>query len=147
MAHHGKPLTQDDVLLLVADGAADAFPLDPIRVMKGAFLVSQIGKPEWRSLFSFRPYHYGPFDSSVYSARDRLLSTGLLGAVPAGRYDRYVLTEEGRARVAELESVVGEKDANWFRQIGAYVTTRSFSKLLAEVYEQYPQYAARSVLR
>jgi hypothetical protein len=31
-------LTPDDILLLVADGASGRFPLDPIRLMKGAFL-------------------------------------------------------------------------------------------------------------
>ena len=38
------PLTREDVLLLIADGATGAFPLDPIRLMKGAFLVSDMAR-------------------------------------------------------------------------------------------------------
>lgn len=147
MADHDRNLTQDEVLLMIADGGEETFPLDPIRVMKGAFLVSQIGAQEWRSLFNFRPYHYGPFDSSVYTARDRLLAAGLLSATPVGRYDRYAVTDSGRTYVAELEQRLSGRDADWLRQVGRYVTSRSFSQLLEEIYEKYPEYAARTVMR
>lgn len=140
-------LTQEDVLLLLADGATGSYPLDPIRLMKGAFLVSRLGRPAWRTLFDFRPYHYGPFDSGVYSARDRLVRSGLLDAERVGRYPRYELTSEGRARVAELERGAAGDHADWFRQIGRYVTTRPFAQLLEEVYERYPDFAVRSVMR
>jgi len=140
-------LTQDDVLLLIADGATGSYPLDPIRLMKGAFLVTQLGRPAWRRLFEFRPYHYGPFDSSVYSARNRLMHAGLLDAEHVGRYPRYELTPEGDARVAQLERGAASGDADWFRQIGRYVTTRPFAQLLEEVYERYPDFAVRSVMR
>jgi hypothetical protein len=137
-------LAQEDVLLLIADGASGTFDLDQIRLMKGAFLVSQRGRPEWKTLFAFRPYSYGPFDSSVYRARDALIANGLL-RVEARRYHSYELTDAGRARVAELEHALGD-DADWFRWIGRYVTTRSFSRLLDEIYAAYPDYAKRSVV-
>jgi hypothetical protein len=38
--------------------------------MKGCFLVSQRGRADWRTLFNFKPYDYGPFDRGVYAARD-----------------------------------------------------------------------------
>lgn len=140
-------LTQDDVLLLIADGATGPFDLDPIRLMKGAFLVSQLGLPPARALFNFEPYHYGPFDSTVYGARTRLIHAGLLSAVRAAQYPRYDLTEVGRARVTELEARIGATAADWFRGIGRYVTTRPFAKLLEEIYKQYPDFAVRSVIR
>jgi hypothetical protein len=68
----------EDVILLVASGATGAFEFDPIRLMKGAFLVAQRGPTEWRDFFDFEPYSYGPFDSSVYVMRDNLLARGLL---------------------------------------------------------------------
>jgi hypothetical protein len=138
-------LDKEDVLLLIADGASGTFDLDPIRLMKGAFLVSQRGRPQWRALFDFRPYSYGPFDVSVYRARDALIANGLLRVDKARRYDSYKLTGAGQGRVGELEHAVGD-DANWFRQIGRYVTTRSFSRLLDEIYAAYPDYAKRSVV-
>jgi hypothetical protein len=138
-------LAQEDVLLLIADGATGTFDLDQIRLMKGAFLVSQRGRPQWKSLFDFRPYGYGPFDSSVYRARDALIANGLLRATQPSRYHRYELTDAGDARVDELDHALGG-DADWFRQIGRYVTTRSFSRLLDEIYAEFPLYAKRSVV-
>lgn len=145
-ASRRSPVQQQDILVLLADGAAGPYPLDPIRLMKGAFLVSQRGRPSWRRLFRFRPYDYGPFDVTVYRARDALLADGLFEKVKGGAYARYRLTEEGHARAAELEGIVGTKSADWVRRIGRYVTSRSFSRLLSEIYETFPDYAERSVV-
>jgi uncharacterized protein len=140
-------LSQDDVLLLIADGASGGYPLDPIRLMKGGFIVSQIGAEAWRPLFNFRPYHYGPFDSSVYGATDRLVAGGLLAATPAGRHNTYAVTDAGHEHASELEKLVGEPAAGWLRSIGSYVTSRSFADLLKEIYETYPDFAVNSRVR
>ncbi len=137
-------LDRQDVVLLIADGAEGSYPLDPIRLMKGCFLVSQLGRPEWRALFDFRPYDYGPFDSDVYRSRDGLVSRGLLQVERRGRYGSYALTDAGEERARELRAQIGEDDAEWFAQIGRYVTTRSFNDLLDEVYADYPDFATRS---
>lgn len=67
MEGSARQTTQEDLLLLLAAGADGRYDLDPIRLMKGCFIVSQGGRPEWQGLYDFRPYDYGPFD---------LLSTG-----------------------------------------------------------------------
>jgi hypothetical protein len=139
--------TREDALLLIAEGATGPYNLDPIRLMKGAFLVSQIGPEDWRDLFAFGPYHYGPFDSSVYRARDALIESDLLRATPDGRYDKYEVTEAGKARIAELEASMGLPVPNWMRGVGQWVTGRSFSELLNQIYKRYPEFAKRSVVR
>jgi hypothetical protein len=113
--------------------------------MKGAFLVVERGRAEWRGLFRFEAYDYGPFDRHVYDARDRVILDDLLEVIP-GRYDSYRLTELGRARTRELDTEIGD-DADWVRRIGRYVTTRSFAQLLNEVYDAHPDYAVRSRFR
>lgn len=133
------------MLLLLADGATGQFALDPVRLMKGAFLGVERGRAEWRGLFRFEAYDYGPFDRHVYDARDRLIVDGLLELIP-GRYDSYRLTDRGRERARELSTELGE-DADWMRRIGRYVTTRSFEQLLNEVYGAHPEYAVRSRFR
>jgi hypothetical protein len=138
-------ITRDDVLLLVAKGAEDApYPLDAIRTMKSAFIVSQRGLPAWRELFEFEPYDYGPFDSSVYRTRDALLVEGLLER--SGPYDAVRLTLEGQARVTNLEEQIGG-NADWLKRIGRWASSRSFAQLLREVYAEYPKFAANSVAR
>ena len=138
-------MTREDVLLGATAGANGPYPLDPIRLMKAAFIVSQRGPEDSRGLFAFRPYDYGPFDSTVYQARDNLLAGGLLASAPAGRYDAYSLTPEGRIAAEELERRVGEDVYAWLREVGGYVTSRSFSRLLREIYAAFPEYAARSI--
>lgn len=140
------PVTQEDLILLLVDGADGPYNVDPVRLMKGCFIISQAGRRPWRDLFRFRPYDYGPFDSSVYAARDRLLSEGLL-AETRGRYPAYSLTRAGEARAAEVAEELGEHDADWVRSIGGYVTSKSFSRLLNEIYERWPDYARNSVMR
>lgn len=136
---------RDDLLLLIAKGAEDGpYPFDAIRTMKSAFIVSQRGLPEWRGLFAFQPYDYGPFDAAVYRSRDALLGQGFLQR--AGGYDACVLTDEGRGRAAQLEGWLGE-NADWLKRIGRWACSRSFAQLLREVYAEYPDFAARSIAR
>lgn len=138
-------MNQQAVLLLIASGSTGSYQLDSIRLMKGAFLASQRGDDSWRGLFDFRPYDYGPFDASVYRARDSLIARGYLRSLTESRYDTYELTDAGRARVAELEHEEGTAATAWLRHMGEYVTSRSFGQLLREVYAAYPAYAERSV--
>lgn len=138
-------LTADDILLLVADGASGRFPLDPIRLMKGAFLAWKQGPDEWSDLFDFVAYDYGPFDSSVYRSRDDLIRRGLLGASRPGRYDRYWVTDAGEQRIAQLKQTVSKEVVDFLHQVGAYVTSRSFADLLQEIYATFPKFAERSV--
>jgi len=140
-----RPPRPEDLLLLLVDGAEGRFALDPVRLMKGAFLVVHRGRADWRPIFRFEAYDYGPFDRHVYDARDHLIYDDLLEVVP-GRYDSYRLTERGKERVREIASELGE-DADWVRRIGRYVTTRSFEQLLNEVYDAHPEYAVRSRFR
>lgn len=137
---------RDDLLLLMAKGAENGtYPFDAIRAMKSSFIVSQRGLTEWRELFDFRPYDYGPFDASVYRSRDSLVAQGLL-QVQAGNYDATCLTEAGQGRVKELEDQLGPS-ADWLKRIGHWASSRSFAQLLREVYSEYPDFAARSIAR
>lgn len=140
-------LSDADVLLLLADGATGHYELDRFRLMKGAFLVSKLGENEWETLFNFRAYDYGPFDSAVYRIKDALRAQGLLAAEKTARYGSYSLTEAGKARVREIEVDIGKDDANWIRSIGGWLTKTSFSKIAEKVYADFPDYATRSVLR
>jgi hypothetical protein len=142
------PVTREDLVLVLADGAdGGKYPFDPVRLMKACFVTSMAGREVWRPLFRFRAYDYGPFDAGVYAARDSLIAHGMLDATHEGRYDSYVVTETGRARVAQLEAD-GELQADelaWLRRVGGWVSSKSFSKLLDEIYARWPEYATNSV--
>jgi DNA-binding PadR family transcriptional regulator len=135
----------EDILLLIADGATGSFDLDPIRLMKGGFLAWEQGPEEWKDLFAFRAYDYGPFDSRLYRARDDLISQGLMSVTRKGRYDSYALTEAGQTRVNELRYAQPE-NVEYLHRVGNYVTSRSFTDLLREIYAAFPEFATNSVL-
>ena len=141
-----EELSIEDTILLLAAGAEGPYDLDPVRVMKGAFVVSQAGRPAWREQFRFRPYDYGPFDTGVYRARDKLVAEGLLRADRSRRYETYHLTAAGRKRVAGLEARFSA-DADWVERVGRYVTSKSFSRLLDDIYKRWPDFASKSVVR
>jgi hypothetical protein len=136
---------RQDIMLLIADGADGTFLLDPIRLMKGCFIVAEIGPEEWKHLFEFSPYDYGPFDPSVYRARDALVGKDLLEAMPAGRYSHYAVTSTGRERAQEIAKRMDQRQAQWLRNIGHWVTSKSFNDLLREIYDRFPNYASRSI--
>ena len=138
-------ITRDDVLLLLIDGADGQYSVDPVRLMKGAFLVVKRGRPGWNDLFNFQAYDYGPFDREVYDSRDNLVRLGLVN-VSKAQYEQYELTSDGVERAQSLRQGIGE-DAEWIRGIGHYVSTRSFSSLLEEIYTAYPRYRSRSIYR
>jgi len=141
-------MTREDVVLLLAAGATGPYDLDRFRLMKGCFLVEKLSeRPGWEELFRFRAYDYGPFDPSVYSAREVLLSAGLLESDSTSRYGAVALTPSGQARVQQVEQDMGNEMADWIRSIGRWVTSRSFSNIVSIVYKRFPQYATRSVLR
>jgi len=141
------PLDRQDVILLLAAGADGPYDLDPIRLMKGCFVVSQVGRADWREIWDFEPYSYGPFDTSVYRARDALLARGLLHSDRSGRYSAYKLTDMGRSRVDEILEGLDDKSASWLQRVGSWVTSKSFKDLLDEIYDRFPEYATRSVMR
>jgi hypothetical protein len=138
-------LTREDVLLLLVDGAEGKYPTDPVRLMKGAFLVVRRGRNEWKHLFDFREYDYGPFDPQVYDTKDHLVIRGLLD-VRRGRYEQYELTDRGAEEAESACERLGD-DAEWIRRIGNYASTRSFNQLLDDIYTEYPEFRERSIHR
>jgi hypothetical protein len=141
------PATREDLVLVLADGAQGGdYALDPVRLMKACFITAMAApEADWRSMFSFHAYDYGPFDSGVYVARDALISRSLLTSERPGRYEQYSLTDSGRVRVAELEDELDADHLAWLRRVGAWVASRSFSRLLDEVYARWPEYATNSI--
>lgn len=141
-------VTREDLVLVLVDGAdGGSFPFDPVRLMKACFVTAMAGREGWRPLFNFRPYDYGPFDPGVYRSRDELVAQGLLDEERVGRYDAYTLTDAGHARVAAIEDELGAESAQWLRRVGTWVASKSFNRLLDDIYRKWPEYATQSVHR
>jgi hypothetical protein len=129
---------------LAVDGPSE---LDPVRIQKGMFILSERGPA--RGLYSFRPYNWGPFSPQIYGDLDDLVAKGLaeVERVPGCTWKRYATTAKGERRATALVRDPRSKDVDWLGKARNYVTSRSFARLLREIYAEFPDYATESLLR
>jgi hypothetical protein len=120
--------------------------LDPVRIQKGMFLLSVRGPLDHRNTYQFQPYDWGPFSRDVAADLDVLSFQGLLATElePGRTWVRYVTTEKGNERAHEVAEMVPSGTVEWLGMVRRFLTTRSFTKLLTDVYEMYPDYAVNS---
>lgn len=121
-------------------------PLDRLRMQKAVFLLSRRGKETWAQAFLYRAYDWGPYSPDLSAAIRELSAEGLLEQrpYPGKRYPMYHTTAEGEAKVLQLAGEVDARTLDFVRATRRFVVTRSFSRLLRDVYAAYPEYAANS---
>jgi len=126
-------------------GASQA--LDPIRIQKGMFYLSREPSTPPAQRYDFVPYYYGPCSFSIYSDIDQLIGSGLIEPVPVPgqSWRKYRLTEAGLEQAAKLAATAGPRAVETCAAARSRVTNHTFRSLLKEVYEQYPEYAVKSV--
>jgi uncharacterized protein len=137
------------ILLALRDSSR---PLDPVRLQKGMFLLSQEREIPVDERYAFRPYDYGPFSSEIYSDLDELVSQGLVERIlaPGYTWSRYRASADG---VSTAQKILDELPADqladvwWLEELKNEVLSLDFRSLLRRVYEQHPDYAANSVFR
>ncbi len=123
--------------------------LEPLRIMKGLFLMSQRGRGELDDLYQFKPYDYGPFTSDIYADLQVLGLRGLVTqeAVAGRSWRMYRPTTDGIERARELASALAPTDAATIDDAYRFVTTRGFLQLLRDIYAEYPEYAVNTVVQ
>ncbi len=120
---------------------------DPIRTQKLLFLVDRevserIGGP----YFDFQPYHYGPFDATVYRVLDELEVAEEVQIDGSGRCPRYVLTESGYKRGIAVLDGLPEAVAKYLRDAARWVRLTPYRRILSAIYSRYPDTAVNSVV-
>jgi hypothetical protein len=136
------------LLLFVGSGKAANQELDPVRIMKGMFLLEMQGGLENHS-YNFEPYDYGPFSISVYNDLDLLEGKKLIERIPRlGRNWSYVrVTDEGRNQTKSLEQQAKPEQLELISKVHSDVLDKTFAELLRHIYDKYPKYAGRSVFQ
>jgi hypothetical protein len=140
---------RQQVLLSFLAASDEESALDPVRVMKGLFLIDQEAPREWLPVdarYVFEPYLYGPFSTDVYRDLDHL--TGLGYAVLDLRTGRsWTVTPSGRALATSTSNHLPAGLRTYIREVRTFVSSASFRDLLNAVYERYPHFATKSVFR
>ena len=136
------------LLFLALDGAPEG--LDPIRIQKGMFLFAQEGVSTGEDRYQFVPYNYGPMSTQIYKDLERMEDEGLVEAIPVQgqSWARYIATESGLVKARELlKREPSEEAERRLHAIKQDVSSKTFSALLDDVYDRYPEYAAKSIFR
>lgn len=134
------------VLAALAAGDPEA-RFDPVRMQKFFFLIDReipelIDGPH----FDFEPYDYGPFDAQVYEELDALVAQGDVDVDTAKRYRRYSPTEAGCAKGTKTLDEYPKPASRYMRDVARWIRSVSFRQLLATIYRQYPEMAAKSIV-
>ena len=145
-------MTGQQKLLLLFIGAENR-EIDPIRIMKGQFILSKETPGSWLSpdmRYHFVPYSFGPCSFEIYSDLDSLERQNLIRGTqpPQQSWKNYAVSNDPGNR--ELESVRNEfrpELLKYVLEVRRFVDSLNFRALLTAVYKKYPDYAVNSVFR
>lgn len=135
---------------LMALAGARRQPFSPVQLQKLLFLLDRnIGARVGGSGFDFQPYHYGPFDQSVYATFGQLEHQGLaeIQNREQGAWRRYRLTEAGQSEGERLWHAVDGRLVEYIVSICDFVRSQSFAGLVSSIYRAYPEMKVNSVFQ
>lgn len=120
--------------------------IDPLRIMKGIFLICQ-EIDEFKNLYKFEPYLYGPCSFEIYSDLRRLMTKGIVQehAQEIHYWSLYSLTDAGKEIAQQIIKKIPKESLNKISDIKQTITKLSFIELLKFIYRKYPDYAKKSI--
>lgn len=142
-------MTRKD-LILAALAASNGAEHSPVQVQKLLFLLdkrhaAKIEGPK----FDFKPYDYGPFDSSVYRELE-YAATAREAEIDINadlRRRKYRLTPQGQQSGEQVLKSLGDGEADYVRRLSSFVRSLSFSQLVSAVYKAYPEMKENSIFK
>lgn len=115
-------------------------------MQKGIFLLAMRGPAGWRHHYTYVPYDWGPYSVELARDVDELLQEDLLEREEweHKQYRAYRTTALGERAINKVTAQLTDEQMRFVAKVRRFVTTRSFSELLRDVYAAYPEYATRS---
>lgn len=132
------------VIAMAAGGHGTLF--EPVRIQKLLFLIDReiphfVAGPH----FDFRPYRYGPFDRAVYDELDLLSQTGKVDIRDGPGRRTYTLTGPGLTTGTTALRQLPAEVRLYLSNLARWVLSLSFGRLLAAIYQRYPEMSVKSV--
>ncbi len=135
-------------IILAALAPANGARHTPVQVQKLLFLIDQeISGLVNGPYFNFEPYHYGPFDQTVYDELLELTSEDFVEIVPEHTWNSYRLTETGQQEGEKILSSLQGKAQDFIRQASEFVRSLSFEQLVSAIYKAYPKMQENSIFQ
>ncbi len=132
---------------LLAIAAAQGERISPVQLQKSLFLLGQACRDDLGDFYSFTPYNYGPFDSTIYLDAEELAVDGLvtIQESPRGRWSEYAATPAGLKTARELQDIVPGDVVDYLKRVVEWARGLSFQKLVRAIYKAFPEYQVKSV--
>lgn len=135
-------------IILAAFAPAKGSKYTPVQVQKLLFLIDrEIPELVDGPHFNFRPYNYGPFDSSVYDELSSLAQENLVEVIPEVTWYSYRLTDNGQIAGEALLESLQPKAKQFIQQSSDFVRSLSFAQLVSAIYKAYPDMKINSVFQ
>lgn len=134
------------ILYLYLPSSGDKKIIDPIRIMKGMFLICKEIK-EFGNLYKFEPYLYGPCSFEIYSDLRELIAKGIVQehTQEIHYWSLYSLTNLGEKNAKEIIQKIPEEYLKKISDIKQTITKLHFMELLRFIYSKYPDYTKKSI--
>jgi uncharacterized protein len=141
-----KMTKQEMVLAALAPGAEHRYT--PVQVQKLMFLIDrQIPELVNGPHFNFQPYHYGPFDRTVYQELDRLADFDFVDVHELGSVRTYALTASGARAADRAFRLLDPHAQDFVSRTSQFVRSLNFSALVSAIYKKFPEMRANSVFQ
>lgn len=121
--------------------------IDPIQLQKTLFKFAQETPIPEAQKYQFIPYNWGPCATQIYPDLASLREKGYVEYEPNGDWNAYRVTDRGRQLAERLRETAVQDVVRQLDEKREWVTSRSFTQLLRDVYSDYPDYAERSLFR
>jgi len=120
--------------------------IDPVRIMKGVFLICKEIE-EFKNSYMFEPYLYGPCSFEIYSDLRQLMAKGIVQehAQEIHYWSLYSLTNTGEEIAQQIVRKISKELLTKISDIKQTITRLSFIDLLKFIYRKYPDYAKKSI--
>jgi DNA-binding PadR family transcriptional regulator len=136
----------DLILSSLAPGSGATYT--PVQIQKLLFLVDEeVADRIGGRHFNFVPYHYGPFDKTIYNDLEDLENDG---AVAIERDDdlrirKFRLTQNGAITGLHCLEKLDPVAKDYIERANKFVRERTFAQLVSAIYRAYPRMKANSI--
>ena len=140
-------LTERQKVVLAAMAAVPAASFESVQVQKLFFIIDEKLDDELGGKkFDFQPYHYGPFDKSVYEELEALSARSLV--IIRGRSHRsYSLSLDGQQKGNEILLGFDKKTQSYMEKLSTWIRGLSFSQLVGSIYNAFPEMRQNSIFQ
>ncbi|UJG44472.1 MAG: hypothetical protein K9W46_04655 [Candidatus Heimdallarchaeum endolithica] len=132
-------------LMLAADNNSSI--KGKVRITKEFFLITKQLAPEVFKAAQFYPYHFGPYSTRFAVCVNELIKSNHINILYKSGDYHYELSKKGLVEAKKYLKTIPKKEKQVIDDIKKKSKSQSLKSMLKEIYEKYPKYTVRSVIK